>query len=129
LKHVLQTFLYKLVGPANQIKLVDVIELQGGNICLKKRKGDRKRKGKVEILASYCNKRNNITLTSEVTLDPKSQPAPRGLTAQVSISSGSLHMRSQKGPSWGISQFRSMTLICQVKTQTKRRTNFLKFIQ
>jgi hypothetical protein len=53
-------------------------------------------------------------ITSEVTLDPKSQPAPRGLTAHVSISSGSLHMRSQKGPSCGISQFRSITLICHI---------------
>jgi hypothetical protein len=53
-------------------------------------------------------------ITSEVTLDPKSQPAPRGLTAHVSISSGSLHMRSQNGPSCGISQFRSITLICHV---------------
>ena len=52
--------------------------------------------------------------TSEVTLDPKSQPAPRGLTAHVSMSSGSLHIRSQNGPSCGISQFRSMTLIWSV---------------
>lgn len=52
--------------------------------------------------------------TSEVTLDPKSQPAPRGLTAHVSISSGSLHIRSQKGPSCGISQLRSITLICHI---------------
>lgn len=53
-------------------------------------------------------------ITSEVTLDPNSQPAPRGLTAHVSISSGSLHIRSQNGPSCGISQLRSITLICQV---------------
>lgn len=33
-------------------------------------------------------------LTSEVTLEPKSQPAPRGETAHVSMSSGSDHIRS-----------------------------------
>jgi hypothetical protein len=49
--------------------------------------------------------------TSAVTRDPNSQPAPRGLTAHVSISSGSLHIRSQKGPSWGISQLRSIVRI------------------
>ena len=38
-------------------------------------------------------------LNSAVTFLPKSQPAPLGLMAQVSISSGSLHMRSQNGPS------------------------------
>lgn len=50
-------------------------------------------------------------LTSSVTLEPKSQPAPRGLICQVSISSGSDHMRSQKEPSWGISWFLGMVLI------------------
>lgn len=34
--------------------------------------------------------------TSRVTVLPNSQPAPRGLTAQVSMSSGSDHMRSAK---------------------------------
>lgn len=42
-------------------------------------------------------------LTSLDTLSPKSQPAPLGLTAQVSTSSGSLQTRSQKAPSCGIS--------------------------
>ncbi len=49
-----------------------------------------------------------MELNSAVTLPPKSQPAPRGLTAQASMSSGSLHMRSQNGPSCGISCTRSM---------------------
>jgi hypothetical protein len=33
--------------------------------------------------------------TSEVTLLPNNHPAPRGLTAQVSISSGSDHIKSK----------------------------------
>lgn len=36
-------------------------------------------------------------------------PAPLGLTAQVSTSSGSDHTRSQKAPSWGISCARATT--------------------
>jgi hypothetical protein len=55
--------------------------------------------------------------TSAVTLEPKSHPAPRGLTDQVSISSGSLHIKSQKGPSCGISQFLSIVLICSMLTR------------
>ena len=55
-----------------------------------------------------------MRLNSAVTRAPNSQPAPRGLTAQVSMSSGSLHIRSQKGPSCGISHTRSMvrTWVC-----------------
>lgn len=49
--------------------------------------------------------------TSLVTLEPKSQPAPRGLIAQVSTSSGSDHTRSQKAPLWGISWLRSIVRI------------------
>lgn len=49
--------------------------------------------------------------TSFVTLEPNSQPAPRGLIAQVSTSSGSDHTRSQKAPLWGISWLRSMVRI------------------
>ena len=48
---------------------------------------------------------------SLVTLDPKTHPAPLALMAQSSMSSGSDHMRSQKGPSWGISIFLSIVLI------------------
>ena len=44
-------------------------------------------------------------------LEPNSQPAPRGLTDQSSMSSGSDHMRSQKAPSCGISCFRSISRI------------------
>lgn len=49
--------------------------------------------------------------TSLVTFAPKSQPAPLGLMAQVSTSSGSDHTRSQNAPLWGISWFRSMVRI------------------
>lgn len=45
----------------------------------------------------------NGVVTSFVTLAPKSQPAPRGLMAHVSTSSGSDQTRSQKAPLWGIS--------------------------
>jgi len=38
------------------------------------------------------------SITSFVTFAPKSQPAPRGLMAHVSTSSGSDHTRSQKAP-------------------------------
>lgn len=55
-----------------------------------------------------------MLLNSDVTLRPNSQPAPRGDTAQVSMSSGSLHIKSQKGPSWGISHTRSIVRICGV---------------
>ena len=49
--------------------------------------------------------------TSEVTLLPKSHPAPRALIAQFSMSSGSDHIRSQKDPSWGISTLLSIRFI------------------
>ena len=45
----------------------------------------------------------NVGFTSFVTFAPKSQPAPRGLIAQVSTSSGSDQPRSQNAPLWGIS--------------------------
>lgn len=64
---------------------------------------------------SWCalqiSSRPFIWLNSAATLAPNSQPAPRGLIAHVSVSSGSLHMRSQKGPSCGISHTRSIVRI------------------
>jgi len=106
LEHILETFLNKLVCSTNKIKIVYVIELQENNALVKFTHN-------VQYFNSISNSLLNY-ITSEVTRDPKSQPAPRGLTAHVSISSGSLHIRSQNGPSWGISQFLSMTLICQM---------------
>lgn len=53
----------------------------------------------------------NSIITSFVTFAPKSQPAPRGLIAHVSTSSGSDQTRSQKAPLWGISWLRSMVRI------------------
>lgn len=47
-------------------------------------------------------------LNSSTTWCPNSHPAPRGEMAHVSISSGSDHTMSQKGPSWGTSRTRSM---------------------
>ena len=72
--------------------------------CIEKRPSSKQNQ-----LYIVINKRKKNT--SWVTLVPKSQPAPRGLTAHVSISSGSLHIRSQKGPSCGISQLRSIVRI------------------
>lgn len=60
-------------------------------------------------------------LNSDVTLLPKSQPAPLGLMDQASMSSGSLHIRSQKGPSWGISQQRSRVLILSIVRKSGER--------
>lgn len=56
-----------------------------------------------------------IWLNSLVTRLPKSHPAPRGLAPQASISSGSLHIKSQNAPSCGISQTRSIVRICKQK--------------
>lgn len=46
-----------------------------------------------------------------MTFEPNSQPAPLGLMAQVSTSSGSDQTRSQNAPLCGISWFRSMVRI------------------
>lgn len=65
---------------------------------------------------SWCalqmSSRPLIWLNSLVTKLPNNHPAPRGLAPHASISSGSLHMRSQNAPSWGISHTRSIVLIC-----------------
>ena len=59
-----------------------------------------------------------ILLNSFVTWLPNRYPAPLGLAPQASISSGSLHIRSQKAPSWGISQTRSIVRICKTAQHT-----------
>jgi len=89
LEHILETFLNKLVCSTNKIKIVYVIELHENNVKFPRN---------VQHFNSISDSLLNY-ITSEVTRDPKSQPAPRGLTAHVSISSGSLHIRSQNGPS------------------------------
>lgn len=62
--------------------------------------------------ARHINFRELILRKCSVTVAPKSQPAPRGLVAHVSmVSSGSDHTRSQKAPSWGISWPRSIIRI------------------
>jgi len=77
-----------LMCSTNKIKVVYVIELHEKNESVK------------PTHKAQFNKKLTIhDITSDVTRDPKSQPAPRGLTAHVSISSGSLHIRSQNGPS------------------------------
>jgi hypothetical protein len=88
LEHVLKAFLYKLMCTTNKIKVVYVIELHEKNVSVK------------STYNVQFNKQLTIHyITSDVTRDPNSQPAPRGLPAHVSISSGSLHIRSQNGPS------------------------------
>ena len=56
----------------------------------------------VELLMCVSGRDGGVTRcghTSLETLSPNSQPAPRGLTAQVSTSSGSDQTKSQKAPS------------------------------
>jgi len=45
---------------------------------------------------------------------PNKYPAPLGLKAHPSISSGSDHIKSHIGPSWGISYFLSIVLISSI---------------
>lgn len=88
LEHVLEAFLNKLMCSTNKVKVVYVIELHENYMLVKT---THKVQFNEQLTIQY--------ITSVVTRDPKSQPAPRGLTAHVSISSGSLHIRSQNGPS------------------------------
>ena len=73
-KHVLVTFLYQLMCTSDKGKRIDVVELRGYEI---EEVGD-----------------GSGVQTSFTTLPPNSHPAPRGLTAQLSMSSGSDHIRS-----------------------------------
>ena len=78
---VLVAFVDQLMCARNELEIVDVIELKSlvsdvGELIFRTRQ-----------------------LTSLDTLSPNNHPAPLGLTAQVSTSSGSLQTRSQKAPS------------------------------
>ena len=73
------TLVDELMRSRDEVKVVDVVELQ---ITVSNR---------VVIF-------NHDMYTSDDTLSPNSHPAPRGLTAQVSTSSGSLQTKSQKAP-------------------------------
>lgn len=86
LEMVLVAFVDELVGARDEGEGVDVIEL-----C-----------AEVSVLANKTRKGcscERVRPTSVLTLSPNNHPAPRGETAQVSTSSGSLHTRSQKAPS------------------------------
>ena len=72
-EHVFVAFLNQLMRPRNQSQAVNVIKLD-------------------TLVKNRC--KTDGLLTSLVTVPPKSQPAPRGLTAHLSTSSGSDHMRS-----------------------------------
>lgn len=81
------------MGPTNQIQIIDMIKLHG------EKTNETKSIKTISEQSLLKDTESHHMFTSDVTLDPKSHPAPLGLTAQVSISSGSLHIRSQKGPS------------------------------
>ena len=83
---VFVAFVDQLVRTGDELEIVHVVELK----LSRQQMGETVRDAKVE-------------LTSLDTLSPNNHPAPLGLTAQVSTSSGSLHTRSQKAPSCGIS--------------------------
>jgi hypothetical protein len=83
----------ELVGPGDELEVVDVVELSTD----------------ISIINGFTCM--FVELTSLETLSPNSHPAPLGLTAHVSTSSGSLQTRSQKAPSWGISCARATTRI------------------
>ena len=80
-EHILIPFLYKLVCTCNKCERVDMVEL--GNIS----QNDTRINTSMDV-------KTVASRTSRVTSPPNSQPAPRGLTAQLSISSGSDHIKS-----------------------------------
>ena len=81
-EHIFITLLHELMRASNERERVDVVKLR------------------VYLRRNKHRKRIRAARTSRVMLPPKSHPAPRGLTAQFSTSSGSDHMRSNtKGPS------------------------------
>jgi hypothetical protein len=89
---VFVAFVDELVRARNELQAVDVVELpcvRGGAVC----------------------RVRETVRTSDETLSPNSHPAPRGDTAHVSTSSGSLHTRSQNAPSCGIACARATTRI------------------
>lgn len=84
----------ELVGACDEREAIDVIELEYVSARRDRWKGT----GRKER-------------TSDETLSPNNHPAPLGLTAHVSTSSGSDQTRSQNAPSWGISCARATTRI------------------
>lgn len=89
---VLVALVDELVRASDELKVVDVVELRKS----------------MSVMEGNMMWR---LLTSLETLSPNNQPAPLGLTAQVSTSSGSLQTRSQNAPSCGISCALATTLI------------------
>ncbi len=75
-EHVFVALLYQLMGARYESEIVDMVELR------------------IPVASGQARPTTNILHTSAVTFPPKSQPAPRGLTDQVSISSGSDHIKS-----------------------------------
>ena len=90
---VLVALVDELMRAGNELQVVDVVELRKS----------------MSVMGGKMMDEN--TLTSLETLSPNNQPAPLGLTAQVSTSSGSLQTRSQNAPSCGISCALATTLI------------------
>jgi hypothetical protein len=75
-KHILVALLNKLMCTCNELQGVSVVELKAW-------------------VRNGWQRVHDGGGTSCVIFPPKSQPAPRGLTAQFSISSGSDHIRSR----------------------------------
>lgn len=97
-KHVLIPLHHQLVCPGYELQSIHMIELTP----------------KSKKFRQVLDKKKKI-ITSEVTCAPKSHPAPRCDIAQgVSISSGSDHIKSQKGPVCGISCLRSINRIWSI---------------
>lgn len=124
IKHEFVSFMHQLVCTADELQIVDVDKLREQdsinrnkckrtvNVCLDLQLTDKP----VTFFPSFpCSTKKlqvmKLQFTSLVTLEPNSQPAPLGLIAQVSTSSGSDHTRSQKAPLWGISWLRSIVRI------------------
>lgn len=82
-EHELEAFLHELVCTCDERELIDVVEL------------DRQRCRIEGYLESQIPAINKSQRTSCVTFPPNNHPAPLGLTAQFSISSGSDHIRSK----------------------------------
>ena len=121
LEHVLQALLHQLVGPADELQAVD---LEGKEVSVPIGRRPPRRAALWQGSSSSSLGVAGLTsLNSAVTRDPNSHPAPRGLIAHVSMSSGSLHIRSQNGPSCGISQFRSIIRIWSMATTRRGRVS------
>jgi hypothetical protein len=87
----------KLMSTRDELEAIDVVELVNERGCVSMTCSLSSPRGVRSQLKRFKVR------TSVATLSPNNHPAPLGLIAHVSTSSGSLHTRSQKAPSCGIS--------------------------